>query len=161
MRMKPMGFVLALAAGAAAFGSGMPERPADSPRTVESTIRSKLAAWEAAYNSGDRKKAFEIWAPDLVGWYPGVPDITWEQEKAALDRPASAAPRSRLHVQVVEVIVSGDLAVVRDIWTETPPEGSPARATRIPSFEVWRRQADGEWKIARWISAPQPAGKSE
>ena len=132
-------------------------RADDAAKSVEATIRGRLAAWEAAYNAGDRKTTFAIWAPDLVGWYPGVPDVTWEREKAALDRPAPAGPRSSLHVQIVEVLVSGDLAVVRDVWTETPPEGSTASPTRIPSFEVWRRQPDGEWKIARWISAPQPA----
>jgi hypothetical protein len=27
----------------------------------------------------------------------------------------------------------------------------------VRSFEVWRRQPDRAWKIARWISAPEPA----
>ena len=126
---------------------------------VEATIRGKLAEWEKAYNAGDRKKTFEIWAPDLVGWYPGIPDVTYAQEKASLDRPAPSGPRSTLHVQVVEVLVSADLAVVRDVWTETPPPGGSGPATTIPSFEVWRRQPDGDWKIARWISAPRPAKK--
>lgn len=148
--------ILIAAAAAARAGLGQ-----EATGAVESVIRAKLAAWEEAYNAGDRKKAFEIWAPDLIGWYPGVPDITWEQEKAALERPASSAPRSLLHVRIVEVLVSGDLAVVRDVWTETPPEGSSAPATRIPSFEVWRRQPDGDWKIARWISAPQPVKKPQ
>jgi steroid delta-isomerase len=143
-----------------AFGIGTaPLRGGSAESKAESTIRAKLAAWETAYNSGDRKTAFAIWAPDLVGWYPGIPDITWQQEKDALARPAPPAPRSSLHVQIVEVLVSGDLAVVRDIWTETPPAGSAAPATRIPSFEVWRRQPDGDWKIARWISAPQAVKK--
>jgi steroid delta-isomerase len=132
--------------------------PSETAAQVEATIRGKLAEWEKAYNAGDRQKTFEIWAPDLVGWYPGIPDVTYAQEKASLDRPAPAGPRSTLHVQVVEVLASADLAVVRDIWTETPPGGA-ASATTIPSFEVWRRQPDGGWKIARWISAPQPAKK--
>jgi hypothetical protein len=25
----------------------------------------------------------------------------------------------------------------------------------VRSFEVWRRQPDRTWKIARWISAPE------
>jgi steroid delta-isomerase len=133
--------------------------PAETPAGVEATIRQKLAEWETAYNAGDRRKTFEIWAPDLVGWYPGIPDVTYAQEKASLDRPAPSGPQSSLHVRIVEVLVSNDLAVVRDVWTETPPPGSAAPATTIPSFEVWRRQPDGGWKIARWISAPQPAKK--
>jgi ketosteroid isomerase-like protein len=155
MRIQTIALLVVLGVGAAPLRAGSAES------AVESTIRAKLAAWETAYNAGDRKTTFAIWAPDLVGWYPGTPDITWQQEKDALDRPAPAAPQSRLHVQIVEVIVSGDLAVVRDIWTETPPAGSAAPATRIPSFEVWRRQPGGEWKIARWISAPRPVKNPE
>jgi ketosteroid isomerase-like protein len=149
-------FALALGLATGARG-GTPA--AESASRVETTIRGKLAEWEKAYNAGDRQKTFEIWAPDLVGWYPGIPDVTYAQEKAGLDRPAPAGPRSTLHVQVVEVLVSADLAVVRDIWTETPPPGGSGLATTIPSFEVWRLQPDGDWKIARWISAPQQARK--
>jgi steroid delta-isomerase len=148
-------FILAFTLASAARSATL---PAETAAQVETTIRAKLAEWETAYNAGDRKKTFEIWAPDLVGWYPGIPDVTYAQEKAALDRPAPSGPRATLHVQIVEVLVSGELAVVRDIWTETPPGGS-ASATTIPSFEVWRRQPEGDWKIARWISAPRPAKK--
>jgi steroid delta-isomerase len=156
--LSPFGRAALAVAGvlvAVAARAGTPQ--AETAVRVEATIRQKLAGWETAYNAGDRKKTFEIWAPDLVGWYPGIPDVTYAQEKAALDRPAPSGPQSTLHVQIVEVLVSGDLAVVRDIWTETPPPASAASATTIPSFEVWRRQPDGDWKIARWISAPRPA----
>jgi ketosteroid isomerase-like protein len=27
----------------------------------------------------------------------------------------------------------------------------------VRSYEVWKRQKNGEWKIARWISAPEPS----
>jgi steroid delta-isomerase len=151
-------FTLAIALSVGARSARSATLPAETAARVETTIRGKLAEWETAYNAGDRKKTFEIWAPDLVGWYPGIPDVTYAQEKAGLDRPAPSGPQSTLHVQIVEVLVSDDLAVVRDIWTETPP-GGDSPATTIPSFEVWRRQPDGDWKIARWISAPRPARK--
>jgi steroid delta-isomerase len=60
-------------------------------------------------------------------------------------------------VDVVEVMVSGDLAVVRDIWRMTRIAGADTTVQVIRSFEVWRRQPDGRWRIARWISAPEPA----
>lgn len=155
-RFGPVAFAVASLLFVASAHADVP--PSETAAHVEATIRGKLAEWEKAYNAGDRKRTFEIWAPDLIGWYPGIPDVTYAQEKASLDRPAPSGPRSTLHVGIVEVLVSGDLAVVRDIWTETPPGGA-ASATTIPSFEVWRRQPDGDWKIARWISAPQPAKK--
>jgi ketosteroid isomerase-like protein len=55
------------------------------------------------------------------------------------------------------VIVSGRLAVVRDTWRFTTGSGAADSAVAVVrSFEVWRRLPDGAWKIARWISAPEP-----
>ena len=59
---------------------------------------------------------------------------------------------------MVEVIVSGRLAVVRDIWRFTTPTQRPDSSVSIVrSYEIWKQQPDNCWKIARWISAPEPA----
>jgi len=52
-------------------------------------------------------------------------------------------------VTINEVMVSSDLAVVRDTWDETihGPDGRSAHRM-IQSFEVWQPQANGEWKIS-------------
>jgi len=77
-------------------------------------------------------------------------------------RPSTATAdaksfRSTYSVTINEVLVSTDLAVVRDTWEETlhSPDGRTARRV-IQSFEVWQPQPDGHWKISRWISAPGP-----
>jgi len=60
-------------------------------------------------------------------------------------------------VQVVEVMVSGKLAVVRDIWRFTTAAGKPDATTSVVrGFEVWTEQPDSSWRISRWISAPEP-----
>jgi len=59
-------------------------------------------------------------------------------------------------LRVVEVIVSGDLAVVHDVWTFTHLNVTPVARDSIRGFEVWRKQADGKWRISRWLSAPFP-----
>jgi ketosteroid isomerase-like protein len=124
-------------------------------RNAESAIRKALASWVEAANRGDWKTALNVWAPDLIGWYPGAPDDTYarEAENAARSRP----PRTRFELDIEEVIVSGTLAVVRDVWklTSRRDAGEPTVET-IRSFEVWRKQPDGAWRIARWISAPEP-----
>lgn len=53
--------------------------------------------------------------------------------------------------------MSGSLAAVHDIWTETLHfDGSKVTVRRvIRGSEMWRRQPDGKWKIARWLSAPE------
>jgi ketosteroid isomerase-like protein len=77
-------------------------------------------------------------------------------DRLAHPRP-SRAP-TQYEVDVVEVIVSGPLAVVRDVWRFTTNSGSPdSSVSTVRSYEVRKRQPDHHWKIARWISAPKPA----
>jgi ketosteroid isomerase-like protein len=128
----------------------------DSASAVRS-IRTALANWVEAANREDWRTASQVWAPDLVGWYPGQPDDTYAREMERAAHPPQGRPHTRYEVNVAEVIVSGPVAVVRDIWRFTTSPGTPdSTVSVVRSYEVWRRQAKGEWKIARWISAPEP-----
>ena len=98
-----------------------------------------------------------MWAPDLIGWAPTGEDRRYALEAADAQRAAQAAAPPSLHyaVTVDEVLLDGDLAVVRDTWTQTALGAAPAaKAVTFRSFEVWQRQADGAWKISRWIDGP-------
>jgi ketosteroid isomerase-like protein len=156
MRRCWPGIVLLLVSCAPAQPKGHPGRE-PSAITDEAHIRAALADWVDATRNGDYLKASQIWAPDLIGWYPGQPDDTYEreQESARRVRPPDA-PRSIPSLTIVEVMVSGDLAVVRDIWRITRIAGADTTHSSLRSFEVWRRQPDGAWRIVRWISAPEP-----
>ena len=123
---------------------------------AESQIRRALDRWVQAANRQDWKAALDVWAPDLIGWYPGMPEITYEREAANAARPPSAKTTT-FQVTVNEVIVSGPLAVLRDTWVFTTRSSSVDFTEKVRSFEVWRRQPDNSWKISRWISAPEPA----
>ena len=59
-------------------------------------------------------------------------------------------PISDFKIDQVEVDGRGDVAYVRGNYsmTVTPP-GSPATPDRGKFLEIWRKQADGSWKI-RW-----------
>ncbi|HSD71150.1 MAG TPA: nuclear transport factor 2 family protein [Thermoanaerobaculia bacterium] len=132
-----------------------PGAPESEEAKAEREIRGALAAWVAAANRGDWKEALKVWAPDLIGWYPGVPDDTYAREVERAAR--TGAPRTIYEVDIQEVMVSGAMAIVRDVWTfSTRNTSGVARVEKVKSFEVWRRQPDGLWKISRWISAPEP-----
>ena len=123
---------------------------------AESQIRRVLDPWVEAANRHDWKAALDVWAPDLIGWYPGQPEITYQQEVANAARPPSSRTTT-YQVKVNEVIVSGSLAVLRDTWVFSTHASSGDSVEKVRSFEVWRRQPDGAWRISRWISAPEPA----
>jgi ketosteroid isomerase-like protein len=136
--------------------SGNAQTQADSAAAVRA-IHAALTDWVAAANRGDWKSASKVWAPDLVGWYPGQPDDTYAREMDRVANPKLGSPKTHYEVQVVEVMVSGKLAVVRDIWRFTTAAGKPDAATSVVrGFEVWTEQPDSSWKISRWISAPEP-----
>jgi ketosteroid isomerase-like protein len=135
---------------------GHAQAPSDSA-TAARIIRSTLAQWVEAANRQDWRAAAAIWAPDLIGWYPGQPDDTYAKEMEQAAHPRPRRRPTRYDVIVNEVIVSGPLAVVRDTWRFTTGAGTPdSTVDVVRSFEVWRRQTEGHWKIARWISAPEP-----
>jgi ketosteroid isomerase-like protein len=56
-------------------------------------------------------------------------------------------------------MVSGDLAVVRDIWRITRIAGGDTTYQILKGIEVWRRQPDLAWRIARWVTAPEAPTK--
>jgi ketosteroid isomerase-like protein len=139
-------------------GTAQAQERQDSAAAARS-IRAALANWVDAANREDWKTAARVWAPDLVGWYPGQPDDTYAKEMESASHPRAGRPHTRYELTVVEVIVSGRLAVVRDIWRFTTPGTPDSAVTVVRSYEVWKRQKDGPWKIARWISAPEPSAK--
>jgi len=143
--------VLTLNLGGCAAGQGASAQAAND----EAQIRKALADWVEATRVGDRHRANQIWAEDLRGYYPGQPDDTYERELAAESRPPGPQT-TRIGLTIVEVMVSGDLAVVHDIWRYTRTTPNPAAPDSIRGFEVWRKQSDGKWKISRWITAPFP-----
>ena len=119
----------------------------------ETVIRQTLADWVKAYNSGDYATAGKVWAPGMIGWPAAGPDDSYVREMDALKHaPQGKKPSVIYKLDIHEVIVSGDMAVVRDIWTEVPAKGE---SKQFRSYEVWRRQPDGAWKISRWIDGPE------
>ena len=132
--------------------------PSPNAKQVEGQIRKAIADWIDANNRGDHAEANKIWAPGVKGWFPENGEFknaaAFPDKDAAFVKKAS----STFSVTIEEVMVCGDLAVVRDKWRETLhlTEGSQTAQRTIWSFEVWKPQAGGQWKIARWISAPEP-----
>jgi steroid delta-isomerase len=51
-----------------------------------------------------------------------------------------------------EIVVSGDLAVVRLTWTLTTELAGKQDTTTEEGMDVFRRQPDGRWSIARFVA---------
>jgi steroid delta-isomerase len=110
-------------------------------------IRSRLQSWTRDFNAGDALAAYDLFAADLIASFRGQPDRgkqeICEQIAAAISRHGRAI---QYQPDIREVIVSGDLAVVRLIWTLA----IGTERSSEPGLDVFRRQSDGKWRIAIW-----------
>jgi steroid delta-isomerase len=126
-----------------------------SAAEAEQAVRSALAAWNADFNAGNSETICDLFAPDLRYDFPGFPERGYDEICALLQ--GSLADRTRTFsyaLDIREVIVSGDLAVVRLVWTLTvrPAGGGDAISSREPGMDIFRWQADSTWKIVRYIA---------
>ena len=129
----------------------------------EDEIRSALAKWTRDFNGGDAKVACEIFHRDLVYDFRGHPTRGREEMCEGLETAiADESKRYAYALDIKDIQVSGDLAVVRLDWTLTItlPDGQSV-VSQEPGMDVFRRQADGSWKIVRFIGydVEQPAAR--
>lgn len=124
------------------------------PATPEAAIRARLTAWTEAFNRGDAATTCELFADDLKSDMQGA----GAGDKAAVcGRIAKALAKSggklAYAFQIHEMLVSGDLAVVRLTWVLTTQPGGTL-VSRDEGMDIFRRDPDGAWRIARYMAFP-------
>ena len=123
--------------------------------TAEAEIKAALTQWMADFNQGKADKVCDLFAPDLKSDFQGQPVRDFGQLCALLQKSLRDEARSFTYaLDIKEIIVSGDMAAVRLVWTLTiePKGGGDAIVTREPGLDIFRRQLDGSWKIARFLA---------
>jgi steroid delta-isomerase len=122
---------------------------------AETAIRHALMTWTDAFNARDVDAVCTLFAPGLRYNVEGLP--TEQTYKDICDRLHRALTGHEVGyhytLDIREIIVSGDLAVVRLIWYDTVSRpGVPDVVTPEIGLDVFRRQEDGSWKIIRYLS---------
>ena len=127
---------------------------------VQNQIRVALEKWKLDFNAGDTAQVCTLFAPDLISNFRGQPEDTYNSlcanMQAALTDPAKTY---HYDLEIKEILVSGDLAVVRLVWTlKVRPKdpGASEATTREPGMDIFRRQPDGTWKISRYMAYESP-----
>lgn len=149
LRRAVLILALLLAPAIARAGDG-----AAPDRAAEAAIRARLAAWTEAFNRGDAAATCDLFADDLKSDVQGAP----AGDKAAVcGRIAKALAKSAGKLayiyQIHEILVSGDLAMVRLTWMLTSrPDGT--LVSRDEGMDIFRRDPDGAWRIARFMAFP-------
>jgi steroid delta-isomerase len=126
--------------------------------SAEAAIRSSLAQWTQDFNGGNADKACSLFAPDLRYDFRGYPERDYRDICDRMQR--SLGDKSKTYsydLDVREIIVSGDMAVVRLVWKLTVTLANGQQVVSVePGMDVFRKEPDGNWKIIRYIAYEAP-----
>jgi len=117
-------------------------------------ITNRLQRWTEAFNARDAAGVCDLFAPDLISTVPEAPDGSRDAPCGRL-KAVLAKPELQLHYDspdLREIIVSGDIAIVRLFWTLTAQKGGKSSVSTEAGMDIFKRQPDGKWSIARFIS---------
>ena len=137
-----------------------PEHQTVHDQSVRDEVLGVVNRTVAAFNAHDADTALEMFAPDLVSMYHGLPNADLVQERRTTAMQV-ADPRLELMVsdEAVDVAEAGDMAVytARYRFGFTNPEtGEPG--SEIGNWVlVFERQGDGSMKVSKAVVSDLPA----
>jgi ketosteroid isomerase-like protein len=138
---------VALFGGCARAADEAPARDYEADRVA---IRALHDAEEAAAEAADVDAAMEILSSDITFLEPNGPIVIGEAGvREWLQGFLDLYTVSFENYGVDEILVDGDLAVERysGTWTVTPRDGGDPMTEAVKGLHVYRRQADGSWKM--------------
>ncbi len=140
--------------GWAAVGAAAEAAGRDDSSAAKAAITERLVRWTAAFNAKDTEAVWSLFAPDLTDTVDDIVDGSRDQLCTNI-RETLAKPGLALRYDeptIHEVLLSGDLAVVRLTWTLTAEKNGVRDVTTDEGMDVFRRAPDGVWSIARYIA---------
>jgi uncharacterized protein (TIGR02246 family) len=138
-------------------------QPAEQQVATTGPDVEAITAWlpqvATAVNAGDVEGVLALYADDAVFSPPDAPTLTVD-ELRALYEVMFGESTFDFRSEPIEVVVSGDLGVLRASYTETVTptgEGEPYEQGGT-WLVVLRKQPDGSWKLWRdmWSVVPPP-----
>jgi uncharacterized protein (TIGR02246 family) len=128
---------------------------AQSADPAETPIRAALVQWTADFNARKSAAICDLFATDLRYDYRGQPERGYRDICGLLHKSLSDPTKHYSYSpDIKEILVFGDMAVVRLIWTltVTSEDQTGAMISREPGLDVFRREPDGRWKIIRYMA---------
>jgi len=137
--------------------------PAPDPAAVRSAIEEANSRFSQAYNQGDTSTLASLYDADAVILPPNAPESRGnEQIAGSFAQEIEQMQPSELRLNTQEVEVAGDFAF--EMGAYTARIGALNTVDEGKYLVVWKKQADGSWKLYRdiWNSnlplpSPTPA----
>ena len=121
-----------------------------------------ISAFKAGYlkaiNSGDSAALAALTDEDHVMLAPGRPPVVGKSANDAANSNAFRQFNIVEHWIPVETVIDGNLAYQRGAFTvdATPKAGGATHATRGSFLRIYRRRADGSWRMTRDMFGTKP-----
>jgi uncharacterized protein (TIGR02246 family) len=144
-----------------------PPPPPDTRAADEKAIRDQETAAAQAWNAKDLDKILALYGDDATLMLPNAPAVSGKAAMTPLLKGALADPNFALTIQntSVEASKSGDLGYVRGSYLvhASDPKTKKATTEKGNYVIVYKKQADGSWKIVADTAIPEapstPAAK--
>ena len=121
-------------------------------------VRAAIAATDKKFmedfNRGDAAAAAAAYTDDAIVMPPNEPPTVGKKAiEKSLTELISKLQLSNLQLSILEVDVQGDTAIVRGTYSSsiTVPGVDVPMEDRGKTLTVWKKQADGSWKLHRDI----------
>jgi len=136
--------------------TGTPAPPPDTRAADEAAIRANDADFAKAAEAKDLDKAVSHYTDDAVLFAPGAPAVVGKDNIRKFFEPIISGPTTQFTFSDVKVDVarSGDLAMDSGSFESTGKDAKGKPVMQKGRFVlVWKKEADGSWKIAADTSA--------
>jgi steroid delta-isomerase len=118
-------------------------------------IAGALKQWTEDFNAGRADKVCDLFSGELRADFRGQPERGYDGQCDLLRKSLTDRTRAFSYALAIkEILVWGDVAVVRLTWTLTIRDKGNARdATSVePGLDVFRKEKDGRWRIIRYTA---------
>jgi len=154
---------LTVALTLALTGCQQPARQAPDTRAADETaIRAAIDDQVKANSAWDAAKAASFYTDDVVGMAPDAPVVEGKENMHKyLEAMMKEKPEFSFDTVKVEVARSGDLAYDWGTGKMTiKDKKGKVTATTFKSASVWKKQANGAWKMVVDTWSPDPRRRS-
>jgi len=131
----------------------------DTRAADEKAIRDTEAAWVKAFATKEPEKAAAFYADDAASMLPDTPLMSGKQAILAGMKPELGDPNFSLVFAPtkVEIAKSGDIAYTQGTfqYTTTDPKTKKRVGQAGNYVEVYKKQADGTWKVEEDIATEE------
>jgi uncharacterized protein (TIGR02246 family) len=142
---------ISLLAFLAACTQAPPPAPPDTRAADEATLRDLDAKWSKVATDKDVEGFLGFYADDAMAFPPNAPIVSGKEamRKPTTELMANPGFAMSWEVTKTEAARSGDLGYTIGTYelTVNDPKGKPV-TDRGKYVTVWKKQADGTWKVA-------------